>query len=69
LTIVAACINAETLVGPVMAVRSHSVKGNWADLVSGPMRKRKSGSRPRADAADPSLNRPDSWTVPRAMNI
>ena len=36
LTIVAACIKAETAVGPVMASSNHSLSGNWADFPTAP---------------------------------
>ena len=36
LTIVAAWINADTAVGPVMASKSHSLSGNCADLPIAP---------------------------------
>src|SRR2546428_8847830 len=39
LTIVAACIRAETEAGPVIASGSHSCKGNCADFPIGPPKK------------------------------
>ena len=35
-TIVAACMSAETAVGPVIASSSHSFSGNWADFPTAP---------------------------------
>ena len=35
-TIVAACMSAETAVGPVIASSSHSFRGNWADFPTAP---------------------------------
>ena len=36
MTIVAACMRAETGVGPAIASGSHSWRGNWADFPMGP---------------------------------
>ena len=70
MTIVAAWINAETGVGPVMASGNHACSGNWPDLPHAPS----SRSNVRASATpDPAAPMPPKTAAklvcPNAQNI
>ena len=68
-TMVAACISAETAVGPVIASRSHSLSGNCADLPTAPPKSSTAAgtSRPSACMAEAhAVSAPSSRNPKRA---
>ena len=61
-TMVAACMRAETGVGPAMASGSHTWRGNWADLPIAP----KNNSSPPTSATSSRVPPPTMLLVPTA---
>ena len=53
LTIVAACIRAETGVGPSIASGSQTCSGNWADLPTAPMKSIRSAQNSLSESTVP----------------